>query len=217
MSSKLKGLFAVKSDNVFHSIDDTPLVEETLKIIPFLKIELVSRTELEALWNQLVKAYHYLGYNKMIGPRVKYLVWFNKRPIAAISYNQASYRLGVRDTFINWSIEERKQSLPHILNNNRFLILRWVHVKNLASHIIALSIKHLKHDWPLLYQIEPYMLETFVDQGLYKGTCYRAANWLYAGETGGYGKIVNHLSISWEQKRSVFISTEEKLQTINGL
>ncbi|MBE3101282.1 MAG: IS701 family transposase [Firmicutes bacterium] len=179
----------MKSDNVFHSIDDTPLVEEILNIIPFLKIELVSRTELEALWNQLVKAYHYLGYNKMIGPRVKYLVWFNKRPIAAISYNQASYRLGVRDTFINWSIEERKQSLPHILNNNRFLILPWVHVKNLASHIIALSIKHLKHDWPLLYQIEPYMLETFVDQGLYKGTCYRAANWLYAGETSGYGKI----------------------------
>jgi len=95
----------MKSDNDFHSIDDTPLVEEILKIIPFLKIELVSRTELEVLWNQLVKAYHYLGHNKTIGPRVKYLVWFNERPIAAISYNQASYRLGVRDTFINWSTD----------------------------------------------------------------------------------------------------------------
>src|SRR5665647_514931 len=189
MSSKLKGLVVMKSKNVIYTINDSPLVAEILEIKPSLRIERVSRTELEALWNQLVKVYHYLGYIRTIGPRVKYLVWFNERPIAAISYNQASYRLGVRDTFIDWSIEERKQYLPHILNNNRFLILPWVHVKNLASHIIALSIKHLKRDWPILYQIEPYMLETFVDQEIYKGTCYRAANWRYVGETSGYGKI----------------------------
>ncbi|HVI41545.1 MAG TPA: IS701 family transposase, partial [Anaerovoracaceae bacterium] len=147
------------------------------------------RTEMEALWDRLVKVYHYLGYNKTIGPRVKYLVWFNERPIAAISYNQAAYKLGVRDAFIDWNEEERKTSLPHVLNNNRFLILPWVHVKNLASHIIALSIKHLKHDWLLLYGVEPYFLETFVDQDKYKGTCYRAANWSYAGETSGFGKV----------------------------
>lgn len=179
----------MKSDKNLYSIDDTPLVEEIHKILPFLKIEQVSRTEMEALWDQLVKTYHYLGHNKTIGPRVKYLVWFNERPIAAISYNQASYKLGVRDSFINWNEEERKQYLPHVLNNNRFLILPWVHVKNLASHIIAVSIKHLKHDWPLLYQVEPYMLETFVDHSQYKGTCYLASNWRYVGETSGYGKV----------------------------
>ena len=179
----------MKPENVIYSIDNKPLVEEILEIIPSLKIELVSRTELEALWNHLVESYHYLGYKNMIGPRVKYLVWFNERPIAAISYNQASYRLGVRDTYIDWSSEERKRSLPHVLNNNRFLILPWVHVKNLASHIIGLSIKHLKHDWPPLYEIEPYLLETFVDRDLYKGTCYRASNWRYVGETSGYGKV----------------------------
>lgn len=174
--------------NVIPSIDDTPFMEGILEIKSALRIELVSRTELEALWNQLVKLYHYLGYNKTIGPRVKYLVWFNDRPIAAISYTQAAYKLGVRDTFIGWSEEERKRSLPHVLSNNRFLILPWVQVKNLASHLIALSIKHLKRDWPLLYQTEPYILETFVGDN-YKGTCYKASNWLYVGETSGYGKI----------------------------
>jgi len=189
LSSKLKGLVIMKPKNVIYSINDRPLVEEILEIIPSLKIELVSHTELEVLWDQLVKAYHYLGYKRMIGPRVKYLVWFKQRPIAAISYNQASYRLGVRDTFIGWSEEERQRYLPHVLNNNRFLILPWVHVKNLASHIIALSIKHLKHDWPILYRMEPYILETFVDRDKYKGTCYMASNWHYVGETSGFGKI----------------------------
>jgi len=179
----------MKLRNVTFSIDDTPLVEEIHEIKSVLKIELVSRTEQVTLWNQLVKSYHYLGYNKTIGPRVKYLVWFNERPIAAISYNQAAYRLGVRDTFIGWNEEERKKQLTHVLNNNRFLILPWVHVKNLASHLIALSIKHLKHDWPTLYQVEPYLLETYVDQAKYKGTCYKASNWHYVGETSGYGKI----------------------------
>ena len=136
----------MKSKNIIYPVNDTQLVGGILEIIPSLKMELVSRTELEVLWDQLVKTHHYLGYEKTIGPRVKYLVWFNKRPIAAISYKQGSYRLGVRDTFVGWSEEERKKYLPHILNNNRFLILPWVHVKNLASYIIALSIKHLKHD-----------------------------------------------------------------------
>lgn len=170
-------------------IDDTPFLEEILDIKSALRIDLVSRTELEVLWNHLVKSYHYLGYNNVIGPRVKYLVWFKDRPIAAISYNQASFKLGARDAFIDWSADERKQHLLHVLNNNRFLILPWVHVKNLASHLIALSIKRLKQDWPILYGVEPYLLETFVDRSNYKGTCYKASNWHYVGETSGFGKV----------------------------
>ena len=110
----------IKPKNALPSIDDTSIVEGILEIKSALKIELVSRTEREALWNQLVKLYHYLGFNKTIGPRVKYLVWFNDRPIAAISYTQAAYKLGVRDTFIGWSEDERKRYLRHVLNNNRY-------------------------------------------------------------------------------------------------
>jgi len=199
----------MKLENVISSVDDTPFVEEILEIKSALKIELVSRTELEVLWNQLVKSYHYLGFNSIIGPRVKYLVWFKERPIAAISYTQASYKLGMRDTFIGWSEEERKQYLPHVLNNNRFLILPWVHVKNLASHIIALSIKRLKHDWPILYGTEPYLLETFVDRDQYKGTCYKASNWHYVGETSGFGKV----GVTYQyhgNKKGVFVYTLKK-------
>ena len=125
-------------------IDDTQIVTEIHQVKSLLRVELVSRTELESLWDQLVKDYHYLGYEKTIGPRIKYIIWLEGRPVSAISFNQAAYKLGVRDRFIDWSDEEKKKNLTHLLNNNRFLILPWVHIKNLASHILALSIRRLK-------------------------------------------------------------------------
>ena len=179
----------MKAQNEIYHIDDTPLEVDIQEVISLLRIELVTCTELEILWNQLVKVYHYLGYERMIGPRVKYIVWLDKRAIAAISYSQAAYKLKARDVFIDWSEDEKKRYLPNVLNNNRFLILPWVHIKNLASHIISLSIGHLKQDWPKIYQKAPYLIETFVDLGKYDGTCYRASNWRYIGETSGYGKI----------------------------
>jgi len=170
-------------------IDDTQIVTEIHQVKSLLRVELVSRTELESLWDQLVKDYHYLGYEKTIGPRIKYIIWLEGRPVSAISFNQAAYKLGVRDRFIDWSDEEKKKNLTHLLNNNRFLILPWVHIKNLASHILALSIRRLKVDWFQMYNKAPYVLETFVDQGKYRGTCYQAANWKYVGESGGYEKV----------------------------
>lgn len=172
-----------------YNMDDTPLVAEIHQVKSSLRIELVSRTELEPLWDQLVKAYHYLGHEKTIGPRVKYLIWLGNRPVSAISFNQAAYKIGVRDKFIDWNDDEKKKHLAHLLNNNRFLILPWVNIKNLASHIMALSIRRLKTDWFQFYGKEPYLLETFVDQEKYAGTCYRASNWKYIGESGGYEKV----------------------------
>jgi SRSO17 transposase len=171
------------------NIDDTPLVADIHQVKSCLRIDLVSRTELEPLWDQLVKAYHYLGHEKTIGPRAKYLIWLGDHPISAISFNQAAYKIGARDKFIDWNDEEKKKNLAHLLNNNRFLILPWVNIKNLASHILALSIRRLKADWVQMYNKEPYLLETFVDQEKYTGTCYRASNWKYIGESGGYEKV----------------------------
>jgi len=143
----------MKAQKIIYHIDDTPLEVGIQEVISLLKIELVSSTELESLWDQLVRTYHYLGYEKMIGPRVKYIVWLDKRAIAAISYNQAAYKLKARDVFIDWNEDEKKQYLPNVLDNNRFLILPWVHIKNLASHIISLSIGHLKQDCPKIYSL----------------------------------------------------------------
>lgn len=142
----------------------------------------------EQLWDDLMRKWHYLGYDKMIGQRVKYLVYWQDIPISAISYNRASYRVGVRDEWLNWSEETRRDLLPHIVNNNRFLIMPWIQVKNLASYILAKTLHLLEYDWFRIYGIRPYAAETFVDASKYQGTCYKAANWRYLGETRGYSK-----------------------------
>ena len=153
-----------------------------------LEILIVNQTELEATWDFMVKHYHYLGYAKMIGPRIKYLVFRKEVPIAALSYNRAALRIGVRDNFIGWNDEQKQKYLPHVVNNNRFLILPWVKIGNLASHLLSRTLKMLKTDWYSMYGVRPYILETFVDQEKYKGTCYKAANWHYLGETKGFAK-----------------------------
>lgn len=170
------------------NIEDT-LLSATLKNVKqSIYIEQVSQTPKEILWNQVVKDYHYLGYGKTIGPRRKYLIWLDDRLVSAISFKQGVYRSGSRDRFVGWNEEERKKFLPHVLDNNRFLILPWVRIKNLASFILALSIRAVRADWTLVYHKEPYLIETFVDQNRFAGTCYRAANWKYIGESSGYQK-----------------------------
>lgn len=134
-------------------LDTTPLDVNIKELLP-LEIKMVYKTPMEPLWDYMVKKYHYLGYENMLGPRVKYIVFYNDRPIAAISFNQAVLRVGVRDSFIGWNNEQKRKFLPLIVNNNRFLILPWVKVKNLASHILSKAISMLKIDWYKLYKKE---------------------------------------------------------------
>ncbi|MDR2571740.1 MAG: IS701 family transposase [Oscillospiraceae bacterium] len=167
--------------------DKTP-VECELNILQPLRFVMVSKTPLESVWDYAVSEYHYLGYNMMFGPRLKYMVFYGLHFLAALSFNQASYKVGPRDNYIGWDDEQRLTHLPMIINNNRFLILPWVKVKNLASHVLSQSIKLIRTDWPAHYNVEPLLLETFVDTTLYKGTCYKASNWTYLGETRGYAR-----------------------------
>jgi len=145
----------------------------------------------EELWDEVVRTWHYLGYKKMIGPRVKYLVLTGDNPIAAISFNRASLHVGVRDKWLGWNEEGRRMLLCHVVSNNRFLICPWVHIKNLASHVLSQALRLLQTDWRRLYDIEPYAVETFIDFSRNKGTCYKAANWQYLGTTRGFGKVGN--------------------------
>ena len=160
----------------------------TVRSLRGLRITKANNTPNEEIWDYMVREYHYLGYQKMIGPRVKYLVFAEDKPIAALSYNQASLTLGVREEYIGWDAAEKKQFLPHIVNNNRFMIAPWVKVKNLASYLLSASLKMIKNDWHSSYGRIPYMVETFVDLNRNKGICYRAANWVYLGETKGFTK-----------------------------
>ena len=208
-------------------VNEKPFVKDLSEIKTELKIKLVNRTEHEKTWNHLMKSYHYLSYNQTIGPRVKYLIWYRDRPLAAIGYKQGAYHLKARDEIIGWNKEKRKELLRHVLNNYRYLILPWVQVKNLASHIIALSIRELKKDWMNLYGVEPYILETFVDFEHYKGTCYRAANWEYVGKTSGYAKIGRKYQYHGNKKgvflyplkknfKQLMASTDEPLQVLKN-
>lgn len=185
------------------SLDTRPLVGK-LKDFRLFNIQLVNKTSWEPLWDYLVRSYHYLGYVKMFGPRLKYLVFYRERPIAALSYNRAALHVGVRDTFLGWTPAQKQKLLSHVINNNRFLILPWVRVKNLASHLLAVTLKRLVLDWPALYGTEPLALETFVDLDKYRGTCYRAANWLYLGETRGFAKIGKEF-VYHGHRRGVFV------------
>jgi len=206
----------MKSNLNIYNIDDTPIIADIHQVKSSLTIEQVSRGEYEPLWDHLVKSYHYLGHQKIIGPRVKYLIWLNERPVSAISFNQAAYKMAARDRFMDWKDAERKKNLGHVLNNNRFLILPWIHIKNLASYVLGLSIRHLQTDWPAIYNIKPYVLETLVDQNLYTGTSYQASNWIYIGESGGYEKVGQTYRYHGNKKGIYVYVIEKNFKTLIG-
>jgi hypothetical protein len=162
----------------------------TGKLKEFLPIELkmIRGTPEEALHNSLVSRYHYLGYGQIVGPHLKYLAYIQKRPIACLSWGAAAWKVSCRDQFIGWSSGIRSKNLFLIVNNVRFLILPWIRIPGLASHLLSRNIKVLVSDWYRRYQYAPVLLETFVDRDRFSGTSYRAANWLAIGKTQGRGK-----------------------------
>jgi len=147
----------------------------------------VRRTKAEAIFNGLMQQYHYLGYTQPVGEHLKYLVYSEERPIAALAWSSAPRHLGPRDRFIGWSAQQRRQNIRFLAYNTRFLILPWVQVPHLASHILGQMARRLPHHWQQLYGHPVYFLETFIDPERFKGTCYRAANWTLLGRTTGRG------------------------------
>ena len=163
-------------------------IEGNIGDIKPVKIQMVRKTSLEPLWDELVRNYHYLGHRKMPGANLKYLAFSNDLPIAALSFRSASLRLKPRDCFIGWSKEQRSENLLKLANNNRFLILPWVRVKNLGSYLLSHIISHLLEDWYLFYGQKLLLLETFIDPRFYQGTVYKAAGWHHVGATLGFTK-----------------------------
>ena len=168
-------------------IDSTP-IRVALRQLQPIEIQQVRRTPEEAWFNSLMEQYHYLGYEQPVGEHLKYVVWAQGRPIACLAWSSAPRHLGSRDRFIGWSAEARRWNLRFLAYNTRFLILPWVEVPHLASHLLGRMAKRLSEDWERLYQHPIYFLETFVDPERFRGTCYRAANWILLGLTTGRGK-----------------------------
>jgi len=153
-----------------------------------VELRQVRRTPEEALFNSLVHQHHYLGYAQPVGEHLKYLAYARGRPIACVAWSSAPRHLGSRDRFIGWSKEERLANIRMLAYNTRFLILPWVRVPHLASHILGRMARVLSTDWQRLYAHPIVFLETFIDPGRFAGTCYKAANWTCLGETTGRGK-----------------------------
>ena len=168
-------------------IDTTPIQGPLSELQP-VELQQVRRTANEPLFNSLMEQHHYLGYEQPVGEHLKYVAWAQRRPIACLAWSSAPRHLGSRDRFIGWSRQARQRNLHFVAYNTRFLILPWVQVPHLASQLLARMAKQLSKDWECFYQHPVYFLETFVDRERFRGTCYRAANWIVLGHTTGRGK-----------------------------
>ena len=168
-------------------IERRPL-EASLQSLGPLRVEQVRRTTQEALFNSLLAEHHYLGYTQPVGEHLKYLVFAQDQVVACLAWSSAPRHLGPRDRFLGWSAEARRKNLHLIATNLRFLVLPLVHVPHLASHILGRMARQLSGDWERVYGHPLYFLETFVDPTRFRGTCYRAANWIVLGHTTGRGK-----------------------------
>ena len=165
--------------------------EGELRQIQPLEFMQVRRSGDEPLFNSLMEQHHYLGYEQPVGEHLKYLVWSQGRPVACVAWSSAARHIGARDRYIGWDQQARRRNIRLIAYNTRFLILPWVRVPHLASHILGRMAARISEDWQSLYGHPIYFLETFVDPQRFRGTCYRAANWVEMGATTGRGKQSN--------------------------
>jgi hypothetical protein len=157
-------------------------------LAPLQLVPVVKRAH-SRLWNEYIHRYHYLGYTTLPGAQLRYFVTAADQPLALLGFGASAWQCAPRDRSIGWSHAQRTRNLHLIVNNARFLILPWIRSKNLASKILALAARTLPTHWQQRYAYRPVLMETFVDTERFTGTCYRAANWQYIGQTQGRGKL----------------------------
>ena len=167
-------------------LDTTP-VEGSLASLGSLEVRLVRRAEGEDVFAQLLKEHHYLGYSRPVGEHLKYLILAGGRPVACLGWSSAPLKLDLRDGFVGAPKEAYRHNLHLIAYNTRFLIVPWVRVPHLASHVLGRVARRISADWQGLYNHPIHLLESFVDTERFRGTCYRAANWIRVGRSEGRG------------------------------
>jgi len=164
-------------------------VSGSLNELSNIHLQVVSTRSQSRLWNELIARYHYLGYTPLLGAQIRYLLYGSEWVLGAMGFGAAAWKMAPRDNWIGWSSTQREANLHLIVNNNRFLILPHVRVRNLASRILSIVAKELPEHWQERYAYRPVLLETLVEDGRFAGTCYKATNWLHLGHTQGRGKL----------------------------
>jgi len=178
---------AVRSKPLPVEVDRSPL-RTSLRALAPLVIRQVRRTAEESLVNGLIEMHHDLRYTQPVGEHLKFLVSAGDRPVACFTWSSAPRHLGPRDRFIGWSAEARRRNIRFVAYNSRFLILPWVEIPHLASHLLGRMTRMLPSEWKQVYEHPVHFAETFVYPAKFRGTCYRAANWVFLGRTTGRGK-----------------------------
>jgi len=169
----------------------TPLSGSLAEWSP-VQLERIEQLAQRQLFEQYIQRYHYLGYRVPYGAQLRYFVWSGQQPcrlLACLLFTSAAWKMAPRDRYVGWSEAARPENLCRVVNNSRFLILPWVRIPHLASHILSRAARQLRLDWRKRYGVEPVLLETLVDRDRYSGTCYRAANWVSVGLTQGRGRM----------------------------
>lgn len=169
-----------------------------------LQLRAVESKAQSRLWNEVVATFHYLGYRPLPGAQQRYLVESEEGVLGALGFGASAWKVAPRDEWIGWTSEQRRTRLHRVVNNARFLLLPRVRVKNLASCVLAMSARRIRGDWQRRYGYEPVLLETFVERSRFSGACYRAANWIYVGDTRGRGKLDRRHELALPVKR-VFV------------
>jgi hypothetical protein len=166
-----------------------PLSAIELKDLKAVNISPVEDAFQSRLWNEYIHRYHYLGYSPLPGAQIRYFARYNEQPVALLGFGSAAWKVAPRDRFIGWDDDIRQCRLHLVVNNARFLILPWIYRKFLASRILSLASKRLADDWQKRYSYRPVLVETYVQEDRFEGTCYKAANFICVGKTQGRGKL----------------------------
>ena len=162
-----------------------------LGLVQPVRLKLIEQPDEQRCWRELVGRYHYLGYRTAYGASLRYLIEAScPQPsvLGCLQFSSPAWRMKARDNWIGWDEVNRQQHLPRLINNSRFLILPWVRILHLASHVLALSLRTVVEDWERRYGLRPWLAETLVDSSRFTGHCYRAANWIDVGLTTGRGR-----------------------------
>lgn len=188
--------------------DSDQIIKGQLCAFQPISLHLVKSKEARSRWRELVHSYHYLGYRKPFGAHLCYFIYVSTpepRLAGCLQFSSPAWRMAARDQWIGWNESTRKLHLQRIVNNSRFLLLPWIAVKCLASHAISLAVSRIATDWRKQYRTTPVLLETLVDNSRFKGSCYRASNWVELGSTTGRGRQDRSHQRHGETPKRIFV------------
>jgi len=170
-----------------------------------IKLEIITGKKAGTLWKEYLTRYHYLGYRKPFGYRLRYFIESKRGRLGCVLFSGAAKAMGARDRWIGWTSKQRLRNLAWVINNSRFLIFPWVSVKNLASHVLGQINRQITEHWQDRWGYRPVLIETFVDPARYEGTCYKAANWEHVGMTTGQGLVRENRTYTTRPKK-IFVT-----------